>query len=354
MNNDIPASIDENSIQSKGGVARREALSPETRRDIARKAAQARWSTSIPNASHFGPLTIGGTQFECAVLDDGSRVFTRATLVRAMGRKGKVKGGRAWDKEFQVPVFLTAENLKPFISKELEENSKTIQFRYQNQLYLGYKIDLLRLVCELFIDANDAGVLRFNQTHIAKACKALYRGFAGVGLIALVDEATGYQYVRDRLALQDILDQYIGRELAKWAKRFPDEFYQQIFRLKGSSYNPESSKRPMIMAHLTIDLVYDRLGPGLTKELKERRQEILENTGKRGKLQQILTPNVGHPALQHHLSGLIFLAKSFSDGDWNGFYRAMNRVAQRYNRTMPLPFEENSTSTNGREPLSSQ
>jgi hypothetical protein len=58
------------------------------------------------------------------------------------------------------------------------------------------------------------------------------RGLAHVGIIALVDEATGYQDVRDRLALQAILDAYLRKELAAWAKRFPEEFYRQIFRLR--------------------------------------------------------------------------------------------------------------------------
>jgi len=40
--------------------------------------------------------------------------------------------------------------------------------------------------------------------------------------VALVDEATGYQEIRDRLALQAILDRFLRKELAAWAKRFPD------------------------------------------------------------------------------------------------------------------------------------
>jgi hypothetical protein len=97
----------------------------------------------------------------------------------------------------------------------------------------------------------------------------------------------------------------------------------------------------MAMANMTVDLVFDRIGPGLTKDLRVRREEILETTGKSGKLHQVLTPDVGHPALQHHLSGLTFLGKAFADGDWDGFYRAVDRVAPRYNRTLSLPFPEN-------------
>lgn len=37
-----------------------------------------------------------------------------------------LKGGREYDDEFKTPVFLTANNLKPFIFDKLIENSKRI------------------------------------------------------------------------------------------------------------------------------------------------------------------------------------------------------------------------------------
>ena len=80
-------------------------------------------------------------------------------------------------------------------------------------------------MCHVFLDAQEAGVLKPNQYHIAEACRILSRGFATVGIIGLVDEATGFQEVRDRLALQEILDRFLRKEFAAWAKRFPDEFY---------------------------------------------------------------------------------------------------------------------------------
>ena len=199
---------------------------------------------------------------------------------------------------------------------------------------------MLTETCKVFIEAKNAGVLTKSQKRIAERCWILLQAIANVGITSLVDEATGFQYVRDRHALQAILDEYIGKELAKWVKRFPDEFYRQIFRLKGWTYNAASSKRPPQMARITCDLVFDRIGPGMTKELKERRQEIFDATGKTGKLHQVMTPDVGHPALQHHISGIEFLAKAFPDGAYEAFHQAMDRVAPRNNRTLPLPFPE--------------
>ncbi len=169
----------------------------------------------LPQVSHQGDLTIGeNIVLRCYVLEDGTRVLSRMGMLKAIGRQGKAKGGRQHDSEFQTPVFLSANNLNPFIPRELLENSVLVVFEKGAQRIIGYKAEFLPKVCEVFLDARDAGKLRPNQLHIAEACKILYRAFATVGIIALVDEVTGYQEVRDRLALQTILDKYLGESYA--------------------------------------------------------------------------------------------------------------------------------------------
>jgi len=105
------------------------------------------------------------------------------------------------------------------------------------QRAVGYDARLLPLVCEVYLKFRDdcladTGEVPSQYHHIIQACDALMRGLATVGIIALVDEATGYQELRDRQALQAILDQYLRKEFAAWAKQFPDEFYREIFRLR--------------------------------------------------------------------------------------------------------------------------
>jgi len=95
------------------------------------------------------------------------------------------------------------------------------------------------------------------------------RGVAEIGTVALVDEATDNQEVRDREALQEILNAFLRKELAAWVKRFPDEFYQQIYRLRGWQIGKGSS-RPKIVAHYTKDIVCARLAPGIIEELERR------------------------------------------------------------------------------------
>src|SRR4029434_4707978 len=112
------------------------------------------------------------------------------------------------------------------------------------------------------------GVLHEKQEPIAKRCDILLRGLHVVGIVALIDEATGFQVVRTRDALQVILRTFISEELVKWAKTFPDEFYTELFRLRGIQRSEFTSKRPLYIGHITNDIIYDRLAPEVRKELQ--------------------------------------------------------------------------------------
>jgi len=336
----------------RSGKARMNKLSPAERSELGQRGAAQRWRLEVPEgepilkAKHTGTLTLnlGDTPLliECAVLQDGvTRVISRNAIFRAFRR---TKRGRAKDENRvpNMPSFADAKNLQPFIQKHIEGGLKQLFYEdLRGRIRGGYNAIILPRLCNAYLEARRENALTQKQDKLAQAAEILIGALGTVGIIALIDEATGFQYFRDSLALQEILNLYIGKELARWAKRFPDDFYKEIFRLQGWKYDPNSTKRPMRMAQITVDLVFDRLGPGVTKELKERRQEIFEITGKWGKLHQVLTYDVGHPALQHHLSGLTFLAKAFKE--WKPFYVAVDEIAPRYNRTFALPFGEPET-----------
>jgi hypothetical protein len=282
------------------------------------------------------PIRILDKEIQCFVLEDETRVVTRASVLRAIGRAPKAKGGRKYDEEFKLPVFLTANNLKPFISKELEENSKPVLFEYQGKSAIGHRADLLPQICEVFLDAQEAGALRENQSHIAKACKVLHRGFAKLGIIGLVDEATGYQAMRDERALATILEKYITKELQQWTRTFDIEFYKQIFRLKGWKA-PAGVKRPGVIGRYTNDLVYERLAPGVLDELRKK-NPMLPQGYRRNKHHQWFTPEHGHPKLREHLAAVIALMKSSSE--WAHFQRLMNRIFPKLNATIEMPLDD--------------
>ena len=79
------------------------------------------------------------------------------------------------------------------------------------------------------LEARKEGALTGRQQHIAERCEIIVRGFARVGIIALIDEATGYQADRARDALAKILEAFVTKELRRWVKTFPADFYEKSY-----------------------------------------------------------------------------------------------------------------------------
>jgi len=314
---------------SKGGKARAEKLSGETRAAIATKAARARWD-GMPLATHGDPehpLRIGGADIQCYVLENGMRIVSQRGLQTSIGLN--VSGGAR-----RLHGILTKLSAKGIDVKDLESRIMTpILFRmpWGGKAH-GFEATVLADFCEVILRAREKGVLQSNQMHVAKQCEILVRGFARVGIIALVDEATGFQKDRSRRALEEILDQFIKDELGRWMKTFPDEFYNELFRLKGLQYIPFPKKRPRYVGIWTNDIVYKRLAPGVLDELKELTPKDAKGR-RRHKLHQRLTEDVGHPRLREHLASVLALMRA-SD-DWDAFHKLLERSLPKY-KAMPL------------------
>jgi hypothetical protein len=130
---------------------------------------------------------------------------------------------------------LAFESIKPFIDKHLGD-LQSIVVRYKTEkgnIAHGVRAEIIPKICEVWMDADEKIKLGKRQKQIAQKAKIMIRALAHVGIVALVDEATGYQEVRNKEALQALLDAFLQKELAAWAKRFPDEFYKELFRLRG-------------------------------------------------------------------------------------------------------------------------
>lgn len=279
-------------------------------------------SEQLPKAIYGSPdrpLRIGDIEIPCYVLEDGRRVLTQQGFLQALGRSRTAKGGTGAEKARvdRLPAFLVAGNLKPFISHELIASTRPIRFKTtMGTKAFGYLAELLPEVCRVYLNARDVGALAPNQSAIALKCDILIRGFATVGIIALVDEATGYQYDRDRDALYKILEAYISKELLPWAKRFPDEFYKHLFRLHGWQYSPPSVKRPRLVGKLTEELVYKQLPPGVLDELRNKNPKD-EKGRRRHKLFQFLTEDIGDPHLQKQIVKVVTLMQI--SRNWRAF-----------------------------------
>ena len=328
---------------SKGGLARAQSLTPEERSESARIAVEARWRkagklTEVPQATHGSPdrpLRIGNLEIPCYVLADGRRVLVQRGMLSSLDMKQGTAGRGGGDR---LTRFVATKAIAPFISVELSDViNNPILFRpTTGGIAYGYEATALADLCDVVLAARKAGKLHYQQVHIAEQCEILVRGFARVGIIALVDEATGYQADRARDALAKILEAFVAKELQKWVKTFPADFYQELFRLRGIAYNG-SVKRPQYIGHLTNDLIYDRLAPGVRQELN--RLVPRDEKGRlRNKLFQRLTEDVGHPKLREHLAAVITLMRA--NDDWQPFKKMLDRALPRYGDTPYLPFKD--------------
>lgn len=303
--------------RSAGGKARAAALPPGRRSEIARKAASARWAEPTKEAicgSPDKPLIIGDVEIECYVLDDGTRVLTQAAFLQALGRHRRPRG-RGDEGNDDLPPILQAKAIQPYLEPDIADRARPITFRLPaGGRASGYNAELLPEVCELYLAARQANALPPNQQHIAQAAEILVRGLARVGIIALVDEATGYQELRTKNALEKILEEFVDKELRPYIKTFPADYYKEMFRLRGLEYPTDTVARPQYFGTLTNDVIYKRLAPGVLDELK-RVQERSPNGVKKHKLFQRLTQNVGYPKLREHLGSVVTLMKLSKNWD---------------------------------------
>ncbi|MBB5374978.1 hypothetical protein HNQ07_000422 [Deinococcus metalli] len=337
---------DKQAMAASGGKARAQALSKEERSEIAKKAAVSRWSKG-KKATHEGELKINDMILQCAVLEDGTRVISETAVINALGmyRSGAVhvreRESKSDGDDAVLPLFVANKNVRRFVDEDLEKMlSKPIWFTSSGggSRSKGLDARLLPKVCTVWLKARDAGVLTTpRQLEAARHADILIRGLAEVGAVALVDEATGYQFDREKNALAEILEAFISKELSKWVPTFPIEFYQELFRLRGMNWKNVNS-RPQYFGLLTNDIVYRRLAPGVLEELR-RINPTNENGNRKSKHHQWLTQEEGRRKLQLHLSGVITLMKA--SPDWKTFQTLIDRSMPKY-QPMPLFDYDNS------------
>lgn len=328
------------SMASKGGKAAAAKMTPEERKERARLAAERRWGANLPRATHAGILKIADREIVCAVLEDGRRVLNQETFLTAIGRNPKAKAGTGSTRfgeggEVDVlPPFLAPSNLKAFIPDELRKSTTPIVYLTETGgRAFGYEATLLPGVCRVYIAAADAGKLRDKQAHIAEACRALHESLADVAIIALVDEATGYQYERPRMELQEFLALYINKKLAAWVSTFPPDFYREVYRLHGWKYDSGSTARTPLVGKITNDVIYARLAPFVLEELK--RIVPKNDKGRRvHKFFQRLTPEPGMKELKDHFREVLAIMRGYDD--WPAFYRHLNRALPQQPQTPDL------------------
>jgi hypothetical protein len=344
-------------IAAKGGHARAAKLTSEERSAIASEAAKKRWAErqALPHdglprvlEGYKSDLGLAGMKLPCAVIQGQSgiqRVLSENGITNAIlgGRSGASKRLKkaASEEGALLPLFIAPPQLKPFIDNELIDGPlKPIDYLDGDRVVRGYDAAVLVAVCNVWLKAREAGQLQRQQLAKAQKAEILTRALAHTGIIALVDEATGYEKIRPQNALQKYLELIIRKELAAWVKKFPDEFYENIYKLKGWVWPGMSKNRYSVVAHYTRNLVYDRLGPGILTQLQSKSPK--NDRGYRpNKLHQWLTEDVGDPMLAQHLHSLMMFQRlAIANGyGWQRFLHMVDQVLPRRGDTLELPLE---------------
>jgi hypothetical protein len=330
-----------------GGKARMDSQTPEQRQVQARLAAEARWgrgpSKPLLKASHAGTLEISGLKIPCYVLEDGTRVLSQRGLNDAFG----ITHGGGQDRGQKMPRFVGLKALEPFIPNDLTAGILTpIRFTppHGGNPVGGSAAAALPEICNVWLKAREANVLTDRQLVTAQKAEILVRGLAHIGIIALVDEATGYQRDRAADSLAKILEAFIAKELQPYVPTFPSEYYQEVFRLRGLEFPKDSVKRPQYFGILTNDVIYKRLAPGVLEELKKVTPK-LESGRHKDRLFQRLTTNRGYPKLRE-LLGSVVTIMTFSR-DWPDFMEKLNRRHPRFGDQLMLPLDYSQSGDNG-------
>jgi hypothetical protein len=260
---------------SKGGRARANVLTSSERKEIAKKAIAVRWakyregaipevepekdgvpiSDSIPFSMFRGTVRIGDMEVEAHVLSDERRVFTQREVVRVLS------GGRD---SGNLSAYLVRN---PLFSNQLTAGA-TIDFKIPGNPTLanGYEATLLVEICELYLEARRQKLLKPNQLKLAIQSEIILRSCAKIGIIALIDEATGYQQVRKKRALQIKFQAFIAEDMQEWAVMFKPDFWYELARLEGVHYSPRN--RPIRWGKYIIAFVYDAIDKDISRALK--------------------------------------------------------------------------------------
>ncbi|OFV95089.1 MAG: hypothetical protein A3H94_07075 [Acidobacteria bacterium RIFCSPLOWO2_02_FULL_60_20] len=285
----------------------------------------------MPVAKYKGVLPIGDG-IPCYVLDNGQRVVGRTSFTEMLTG---IKGGGGLEKYLGVgplkpfiDLGLALERMTPFRLPEVEGLERHVK---------GLPPDLLIDICQGFVCALEESNrpepkarLTPRQAEMAIRASMFLVACAKVGLDALIDEVTGYQYERAEDALRVKLKAYLTEELRKWEKTFPDELWREFARL--TNWKGSVTQRPKYWGHLVKELVYDYLDTDVAEWLKSHHPQPRDE-----KWHQWLTKEYGVQKLLGHIFTLIGIAKTCAD-----MHELREKMAQLYGRvpvqlTMYLP-----------------
>lgn len=214
-----------------------------------------------PFAKYRGVLSLGENEIDVYVLDTKERVISLNSSMKAITNT----------KTGNLGEYIGISGLKSFIDKDLVLG-ELIEFTIPGSSFTGKGLTskMFLNICRAYVNALNAGALATDrQKEIALKCSILLGACADIGLEALIDEATGYQYERREDELQIKLRLYIAEELRAWEKTFPDALWEEFGRL--TNWATPLQSRPKWWGKLVIELIYNTLDEDVARYLKDNK-----------------------------------------------------------------------------------
>ena len=261
-------------------------------------------------ATHKGYMRMGDIDLECYVLEDGRRVFHKKGIAKAIGLKSA--GGSAFLKT------MSRKGLGNEISEDLRSAIESpIYFTYLTSgMGHAYEADVLVEVCKAIKRAHDADYLSKTQEELYRQANALLYAVGKVGVIALIDEATGYQTKRSPEALRLLVQQYLEAEKREWRKEFPDEYYHELNNIYGNESMATLKSGTMVLnkpryfAKFTRTYVYEPLANGAVLEELDKLNPTIDKKGtRRDRFHQHLSEDYGLEKLRIQVREVITILK---------------------------------------------
>ena len=289
-------------------------------------------NSPIGKVTHQGKWKVyDGFEIECYVTNNGIRLLSLRGTARALDINGN--GGRALLRNLQskwIQPYLS-DQLKEWILWATNEKIKPIEVLFGPAI-IPFKASLFVDICKAYIAANNDKALSESLMRTYYRLILLMTAFAKTGIDAMVDSITGYKEDNRKEELLKILKIYISEEFLEWTKMFPEEFYEQIFRLKGwGSFQKAGQKMPQVVGQYTNDIVYERLPDKVLVELKKKVKKS-ENGNNLVKLHQGLSKDYGVLHLERHLIAVIALMKASTC--WEHFLEMLDKTYKRFGQSV--------------------
>ena len=300
-------------VKVAAALARKDALAPARRSEIAAKAAAARWGVKPPKASHVGNFQEEfGVDVECYVLDDPAKtaMISQTGMARVLGLSPR---GNSF------PSFITSRAMANSIGGDLREKIENpLKFQWgtggggaPKTTVNGFDTALLIDICNAIISAEAAGTLKAARyAKIVQQAHIIVGASAKNGIRQLVYALAGYNP-----STQEVIaafKAYIQEEARKYEPEFPSELYMHWHRLYDIPI-PDRGK-PWHFKHLTVRHIYHPLAKSSGKILTLLRAEKATGGTRQTKLFQFLN-EVGARALRMHLGRVLEMAESSDSRD---------------------------------------